>query len=59
MRPSLAAQVSYRMRTEMHAQAGYAAPQVPEAIQILVNVHGGRSFAESSPLGRPDRAGEW
>jgi hypothetical protein len=47
------------MRTEMRAQAGYAALQVPEAIQILVNVHGERSFAESSPLGWSDRAGEW
>jgi hypothetical protein len=33
-------QVSYRMRTEMRAQAGDAAHQVLEAIQILVNVHG-------------------
>jgi 3-hydroxy-9,10-secoandrosta-1,3,5(10)-triene-9,17-dione monooxygenase len=52
-------QVTYRMRTKMSAQAGYAAPQVPEAIQILVNVHGGASFAEYSPLGWSDRAGEW
>ena len=42
-------QVSYRMRTEIRAQAGYAAHQVLEAIQILVNVHGADSFAESSP----------
>jgi alkylation response protein AidB-like acyl-CoA dehydrogenase len=42
-------QVSYRMRTEMRAQAGYAAHQVLEAIQILVNVHRGGRFAESSP----------
>jgi 3-hydroxy-9,10-secoandrosta-1,3,5(10)-triene-9,17-dione monooxygenase len=43
-------QVSYRMRTEIRAQAGYAAHQVLEAIQILVNVHGAGSFAESSPM---------
>ena len=52
-------QVSYRMRTEMRAQAGYAAHQVLVAIQIRVNLHGADSFAESSPLGWSDRAGEW
>jgi 3-hydroxy-9,10-secoandrosta-1,3,5(10)-triene-9,17-dione monooxygenase len=38
------------MRTEIRAKAGYAAHQVLEAIQILVNVHGAGSFAESSPM---------
>jgi 3-hydroxy-9,10-secoandrosta-1,3,5(10)-triene-9,17-dione monooxygenase len=43
-------QASYRMRTEMRAQAGDAAHQVLVAIELLVNVHGGGSFAESSPM---------
>jgi hypothetical protein len=43
-------QGSYRMRTETRAQAGDAAHQVLKAIQILVNVKGAGSFAESSPM---------
>lgn len=43
-------QVSYRMRTELRAQAGYAAHQALVAIQIRVNVDGADSFAESSPM---------
>ena len=50
MRPSLAASRSATACGWRRAQAGYAAHQVLEAIQILVNVHGGGSFAESSPM---------
>ena len=43
-------QVDYAARAEIRAQAGYAAQQVLEAINALVNVHGAASFAESSRL---------
>ncbi|WP_101948226.1 acyl-CoA dehydrogenase family protein [Mycobacterium sp. 3519A] len=40
--------LSYEDRARARAQFGYAAQQVLEAIQILLNVHGAASFAESS-----------
>jgi alkylation response protein AidB-like acyl-CoA dehydrogenase len=50
MRPSLAASRSATACGRRCAQAGCAAHQVLEAIQILVNLHGGGRFAESSPM---------
>jgi alkylation response protein AidB-like acyl-CoA dehydrogenase len=43
-------QPSYEFRAQARAQAGYATQQVLEAIQILLNVHGAGSFAESSRM---------
>jgi 3-hydroxy-9,10-secoandrosta-1,3,5(10)-triene-9,17-dione monooxygenase len=42
--------VTYALRAEMRAQAGYLAHQVLNAISILVNVHGAGSFAESNRM---------
>jgi alkylation response protein AidB-like acyl-CoA dehydrogenase len=43
-------QVGYAARAEIRARAGYAAQQVLDAINVLVNVHGAGSFAESSRM---------
>jgi 3-hydroxy-9,10-secoandrosta-1,3,5(10)-triene-9,17-dione monooxygenase len=40
----------YELRALTRARVGYAAQQVLEAIQILVNAHGAGSFAESSRM---------
>ncbi|MCW2560273.1 MAG: hypothetical protein JWP55_4237 [Mycobacterium sp.] len=40
----------YATRARVRATAGYAAQQVLEAINILINVHGAATFAESSRL---------
>jgi alkylation response protein AidB-like acyl-CoA dehydrogenase len=40
----------YPLRAQVRAQCGYAAQQVLDAIQILINVHGAAGFADSSPL---------
>jgi 3-hydroxy-9,10-secoandrosta-1,3,5(10)-triene-9,17-dione monooxygenase len=45
-------QIDYDERAKARAQCGYAAQQLLEAINILVNVHGAGSFAESNPLQR-------
>jgi alkylation response protein AidB-like acyl-CoA dehydrogenase len=42
--------VDYAARAEIRAQAGYAAQQVLDAINVLVNVHGAAGFAESSRM---------
>jgi 3-hydroxy-9,10-secoandrosta-1,3,5(10)-triene-9,17-dione monooxygenase len=42
--------VDFDTRARMKAQAGYAAHQVLEAINDLVNIHGAGSFAESSRM---------
>lgn len=39
-------------RTQIRAQAGYAAQQVLAAINTLLNVHGAGAFADSNPLQR-------
>ncbi|MGV9801379.1 acyl-CoA dehydrogenase family protein [Mycobacterium sp. NPDC003449] len=44
--------VDYLARARSWAASGYAAQEVLEAIQILLNVHGSGSFAESDPLQR-------
>ncbi|HYP92263.1 MAG TPA: acyl-CoA dehydrogenase family protein [Mycobacterium sp.] len=44
--------IDYDERAKARAQGGYAAQQMLDAINILVNVHGAGSFAESSPLQR-------
>jgi 3-hydroxy-9,10-secoandrosta-1,3,5(10)-triene-9,17-dione monooxygenase len=46
----LGEQVTYDVRAQARARAGYAAQQVLEAIQILANVHGAGGFAESSRM---------
>jgi 3-hydroxy-9,10-secoandrosta-1,3,5(10)-triene-9,17-dione monooxygenase len=45
-------QMDYDERAKARAQCGYAAQQLLEAINILINVHGAGSFAESNPLQR-------
>lgn len=40
----------YERRAQARAQCGYAVQQVLDAIQILINVHGAASFADSSPM---------
>lgn len=40
----------YRLRAQARAQCGYAAGEVLEAIQMLINVHGAASFADSSAM---------
>jgi alkylation response protein AidB-like acyl-CoA dehydrogenase len=40
----------YPLRAQARAQCGYAAQQVIDAIQILMNVYGAGGFAESSPM---------
>lgn len=44
--------LDYATRARFRAINGYAAQQVLEAIQLLLNVHGAGSFAESCPLQR-------
>ena len=46
----LGEQVTYDVRAQARARAGYAAQQVLEAIQTLANVHGAGGFAESSRM---------
>jgi 3-hydroxy-9,10-secoandrosta-1,3,5(10)-triene-9,17-dione monooxygenase len=41
---------NYSMRARIRAQCGYAAQQVLDAINTLVNVHGAGSFAHTNPL---------
>jgi 3-hydroxy-9,10-secoandrosta-1,3,5(10)-triene-9,17-dione monooxygenase len=43
-------EVGYALRAQARAQCGYAVQQVLEAIQILINVHGAGSFADSSAM---------
>ncbi len=43
-------QAGYPLRALARAQCGYAARQVLEAIQILIDVHGAGSFADSSAM---------
>lgn len=43
-------EAGYAQRARARAQCGYAAQQVLEAIQILVNVHGAGSFADSNAM---------
>ncbi|ORW99508.1 hypothetical protein AWC29_27570 [Mycobacterium triplex] len=43
-------EAGYPLRALARAQCGYAARQVLEAIQILINVHGAGSFADSSAM---------
>ena len=43
-------QVDFPARAEIRAQLGYAAQQVLDAINVLVNVHGAASFAESGRM---------
>ncbi|HET7665760.1 MAG TPA: acyl-CoA dehydrogenase family protein [Mycobacterium sp.] len=42
--------LDYGVRARARAQVGYAAQQVLEAIQILLNVHGAAAFATSSVM---------
>jgi len=44
--------IDYDERAKARAQGGFAAQQMLDAINILVNVHGAGSFAESDPLQR-------
>ena len=44
--------LAYRDRAELRAAFGYAAQQVLEAINILLNAHGSAGFAETSLLQR-------
>jgi alkylation response protein AidB-like acyl-CoA dehydrogenase len=44
------AQTDYATRARLRAMSGYVAQQVLAAINILVNVHGAASFAESSRM---------
>jgi 3-hydroxy-9,10-secoandrosta-1,3,5(10)-triene-9,17-dione monooxygenase len=44
------AMIDYGTRARLRAQSGYAAQQVLDAINILLNVHGSASFAEASRL---------
>jgi len=44
--------IDYDERAKARAQGGFAAQQMLDAINILVNVHGAGSFAESNPLQR-------
>ncbi|ORV47988.1 hypothetical protein AWC05_05320 [Mycobacterium florentinum] len=43
-------EAGYPLRALVRAQCGYAARQVLEAIQTLINVHGAGSFADSSAM---------
>jgi 3-hydroxy-9,10-secoandrosta-1,3,5(10)-triene-9,17-dione monooxygenase len=40
----------YPRRAQARGQCGYAAQQVLDAIQILINVHGAAGFADASPM---------
>jgi 3-hydroxy-9,10-secoandrosta-1,3,5(10)-triene-9,17-dione monooxygenase len=42
--------IDYADRARFKAMCGYSAQQVIEAIQVLLNVHGAGSFAESNPM---------
>jgi 3-hydroxy-9,10-secoandrosta-1,3,5(10)-triene-9,17-dione monooxygenase len=44
--------VDYQTRARMRAQSGHVARQVIEAINLLLNVHGAESFAQTSPMQR-------
>ncbi|WP_261384017.1 acyl-CoA dehydrogenase family protein [Streptomyces sp. T12] len=44
--------MDYSQRTQVRAQAGYAAQQVLTAINTLLNVHGASSFADTNSLQR-------
>ncbi|WP_234388728.1 acyl-CoA dehydrogenase family protein [Streptomyces sp. AS58] len=44
--------LDHAARTQVRAQAGYAAQQVLAAVGTLLNVHGAGAFAESNPLQR-------
>jgi alkylation response protein AidB-like acyl-CoA dehydrogenase len=44
--------VDYTVRARMRAQSGHVAEQVIESINLLVNVHGAESFAQTSPMQR-------
>lgn len=44
--------IDYALRARVRGVAGYAAQQILEAIQMLLNVHGSGSFAEVTPLQR-------
>ncbi|MEV1078737.1 acyl-CoA dehydrogenase family protein [Streptomyces sp. NPDC050211] len=46
------AALDYAARTHIRARAGFAAQQVVEAINTLLNVHGASGFADSAPLQR-------
>ncbi|MCV7427646.1 acyl-CoA dehydrogenase family protein [Mycobacterium montefiorense] len=43
-------EAGYPLRAQARAQCAYAASQVLEAIQTLINVHGAGSFADSSAM---------
>ncbi|OBA59431.1 hypothetical protein A5647_17395 [Mycobacterium sp. 1100029.7] len=43
-------EAGYPLRAQAKAQCGYAVQQVLEAIQILINVHGAGSFADSNAM---------
>ncbi|WAJ46715.1 acyl-CoA dehydrogenase family protein [Mycobacterium sp. Aquia_216] len=43
-------EAGYPLRAQARAQCGHAARQVLEAIQILIDVHGAASFADSSAM---------
>ena len=43
-------QADYATRARVRARVGYAAQQVLDAINILLNVHGAASFAETNPM---------
>jgi 3-hydroxy-9,10-secoandrosta-1,3,5(10)-triene-9,17-dione monooxygenase len=40
----------YPRRAQARGQCGYAAQQVLDAIQILINVHGAAGFADANPM---------
>ncbi|MFG2767630.1 acyl-CoA dehydrogenase family protein [Streptomyces rubiginosohelvolus] len=44
--------LEYEARTQVRAQAGYAAQNIIDAIGTLLNVHGAGAFADSNPLQR-------
>lgn len=44
--------IDYATRARMRASSGHATREVLDAIQLLLNVHGSGSFAESNPLQR-------
>jgi 3-hydroxy-9,10-secoandrosta-1,3,5(10)-triene-9,17-dione monooxygenase len=43
-------EIDFETRALIKGQAGYAAQQVLDAINVLVNIHGAGSFAESSRM---------
>jgi 3-hydroxy-9,10-secoandrosta-1,3,5(10)-triene-9,17-dione monooxygenase len=42
--------IDFETRARIRGQAGYAAQQVLDAINVLVNIHGAGSFAESNRM---------